>query len=61
MSVNRRLSVLLTRVHHFFLACGSELRSDITGKVVRYLQEDGAEINAGEPYIEVRRLMTRRI
>jgi len=31
----------------------SELRTDITGKVVRYLQEPGAEVKAGEPYVEV--------
>ncbi|CAN0442698.1 unnamed protein product, partial [Discosporangium mesarthrocarpum] len=30
-----------------------ELRSDITGKVVRFLQDDGAEVTAGEPYVEV--------
>jgi len=31
----------------------SELRTDVTGKVVRYLQESGAEVQAGEPYVEV--------
>jgi acetyl-CoA carboxylase/biotin carboxylase 1 len=31
----------------------SELRTDVTGKVVRYLQENGAEVKAGEPYVEV--------
>jgi len=31
----------------------SELRSDITGKVVRFLQEDGASIEAGQPFVEV--------
>ena len=31
----------------------SELRTDVTGKVVRYLQDNGGEVNAGEPYIEV--------
>ena len=30
----------------------SELRSDVTGKVVRYLQDDGAEVGAGEPFVE---------
>ncbi|CAM9423058.1 unnamed protein product [Ascophyllum nodosum] len=30
-----------------------ELRSDITGKVVRFLQEDGADVAAGEPFVEV--------
>ena len=30
----------------------SELRSDITGKLVRYLCEDGAEVEAGEPFAE---------
>lgn len=39
----------------------SELRSDITGKVVRFLQEDGAEVNAGEPYVEVREAPSRRM
>jgi len=31
----------------------SELRTDVTGKVVRYLQDSGANVNAGEPYVEV--------
>jgi pyruvate/2-oxoglutarate dehydrogenase complex dihydrolipoamide acyltransferase (E2) component len=31
----------------------SELRSDVNGKVVRFLHEDGAEVEAGVPYIEV--------
>ncbi len=31
----------------------SELRTDVTGKVVRYLQDNGAEVNSGEPYVEV--------
>jgi len=31
----------------------SELRTDVTGKVVRYLQEPGGEVNVGEPYVEV--------
>jgi len=31
----------------------SELRTDVTGKVVRYLQDNGAEVQAGEPYVEV--------
>lgn len=31
----------------------SELRTDVTGKVVRYLQENGAEVNAGEAFVEV--------
>jgi acetyl-CoA carboxylase/biotin carboxylase 1 len=30
----------------------SELRSDVTGKVVRYLQDDGAEVGAGQPFVE---------
>mmetsp|Transcript_23591 Transcript_23591/g.76855 ORF Transcript_23591/g.76855 Transcript_23591/m.76855 type:complete len:2137 (+) Transcript_23591:142-6552(+) len=30
----------------------SELRSDVTGKVVRYLHEDGAAVEAGVPYVE---------
>ncbi|KAL1495877.1 hypothetical protein AB1Y20_014521 [Prymnesium parvum] len=30
----------------------SEMRSDITGKLVRYLVEDGAEIKAGQPFAE---------
>ncbi len=32
----------------------SELRSDITGKLVRYLVDDGAEVEAGKPFAEVR-------
>lgn len=31
----------------------SELRTDVTGKVVRYLKESGEEIQAGEPYVEI--------
>ncbi|CAJ1961615.1 unnamed protein product [Cylindrotheca closterium] len=31
----------------------SEMRTDVTGKVVRYLQESGSEVNAGEAYVEV--------
>jgi acetyl-CoA carboxylase/biotin carboxylase 1 len=31
----------------------SELRTDVTGKVVRYLQENGADVEAGQPYVEV--------
>jgi acetyl-CoA carboxylase/biotin carboxylase 1 len=30
----------------------SELRSDVTGKVVRFLKEDGADFKAGEPFVE---------
>jgi len=30
----------------------SELRSDVTGKVVRFLHEDGAEVEAGLPFVE---------
>ena len=31
----------------------SELRTDVTGKVVRYLQDNGAEVQAGAPFVEV--------
>jgi len=31
----------------------SELRSDITGKIVRYLHNEGDEVEKGEPYVEV--------
>ena len=31
----------------------SELRTDVTGKVVRYLQDNGADVKQGEPYVEV--------
>jgi len=31
----------------------SELRSDVNGKVVRFLKDDGEEVNRGEPYVEV--------
>jgi len=31
----------------------SELRTDVTGKVVRYLQDNGADIETGTPYVEV--------
>jgi len=31
----------------------SELRTDVTGKVVRYLQDNGAEVEVGAPYVEV--------
>jgi len=30
----------------------SEMRSDVTGKLVRYLIEDGADVKAGEPFAE---------
>ncbi|KAL7542231.1 hypothetical protein ACHAXR_013354, partial [Thalassiosira sp. AJA248-18] len=31
----------------------SELVSDVTGKVVRYLQDNGASVDSGEPFVEV--------
>mmetsp|Transcript_69508 Transcript_69508/g.77743 ORF Transcript_69508/g.77743 Transcript_69508/m.77743 type:complete len:2082 (-) Transcript_69508:1966-8211(-) len=31
----------------------SELRTDVTGKIVRYLQDSGGEVNEGEPFVEV--------
>ena len=31
----------------------SELRTDVTGKVVRYLQDNGAPVESGQPYVEV--------
>ena len=31
----------------------SELRSDVNGKVVRYLHDEGAEVAKGESYIEL--------
>jgi len=31
----------------------SELRTDVTGKVVRYLQDNGGDVEVGEPYVEV--------
>ena len=31
----------------------SELRTDVTGKVVRYLQDNGGSVEAGQPYVEV--------
>jgi len=31
----------------------SELRADVTGKVVRYLQDNGSTVEAGQPYVEV--------
>jgi acetyl-CoA carboxylase/biotin carboxylase 1 len=31
----------------------SELRTDVTGKVVRYLQESGADVEVGQPFVEV--------
>jgi acetyl-CoA carboxylase/biotin carboxylase 1 len=31
----------------------SELRADVTGKIVRYLQPDGAAINKGDAFVEV--------
>ncbi|CAM9556080.1 unnamed protein product, partial [Phaeothamnion confervicola] len=32
----------------------SELRADVAGKIVRFLQEDGAAVRKDEPYVEVR-------
>ena len=29
------------------------MRTDVTGKVVRYLQDNGASVEAGQPYVEV--------
>jgi acetyl-CoA carboxylase / biotin carboxylase 1 len=31
----------------------SEFRTDVTGKVVRYLKENGEDIKAGEPFVEI--------
>ncbi|KAL7551919.1 hypothetical protein ACHAWF_015126 [Thalassiosira exigua] len=31
----------------------SELRTDVTGKVVRYLQENGDSVESGQPFVEV--------
>jgi len=31
----------------------SEFRTDVTGKVVRYLKENGEEIKEGEPFVEI--------
>jgi len=31
----------------------SELRTDVTGKVVRYLQDNGANVEEGQPFVEV--------
>jgi len=31
----------------------SELRTDVTGKVVRYLQDNGENVEEGQPYVEV--------
>ena len=31
----------------------SELRTDVTGKLIRYLQDDGGEVVAGKPFAEV--------
>ena len=31
----------------------SKLHIDITGKVVRYLQDNGSEVKEGEPYVEL--------
>mmetsp|Transcript_36979 Transcript_36979/g.89793 ORF Transcript_36979/g.89793 Transcript_36979/m.89793 type:complete len:2085 (+) Transcript_36979:524-6778(+) len=31
----------------------SELRTDVTGKVVRYLQDNGGKVTTGEPFVEV--------
>ena len=53
--------------HHWYFCCcccccccyrptifdPSELRTDVTGKVVRYLQDNGAEVGEGQPYVEV--------
>ena len=31
----------------------SELRSDVTGKIVRFLQQDGDVVEKDKPYVEV--------
>jgi hypothetical protein len=38
----------------------SELRSDITGKVVRYLHENGAQVGLGEAFVEVEAMKVTR-
>lgn len=40
-------------VHRPSIFDPSELRTDVTGKVVRYLQDSGGEVSVGEPYVEV--------
>lgn len=36
----------------------SELRSDVTGKVVRFLQQDGEQVDKDQPYVEVHSFLT---
>jgi acetyl-CoA carboxylase/biotin carboxylase 1 len=47
----------LTSLHSLFcrptIFDPSELRTDVTGKVVRYLQDNGADVKEGEPFVEV--------
>ena len=49
-TLTRALFVLLRRPTIFD---PSELRTDVTGKVVRYLQDNGSAVEAGQPYVEV--------
>ena len=56
LSLNNSLFTLLYFIHlpnRPTIFDPSELVSDVTGKVVRYLQDNGAPVEAGQPYVEV--------
>jgi acetyl-CoA carboxylase/biotin carboxylase 1 len=46
-------TLILLCLHRPAIFDPSELRTDVTGKVVRYLQENGGEVKVGEPFVEV--------
>ena len=47
------ITVCLTPTFRPTIFDPSELRTDVTGKVVRYLQDNGADVDEGQPYVEV--------
>lgn len=48
-----RLIQFCSSIHRPAIFDPSELRTDVTGKVVRYLQENGGYVAVGQPYVEV--------
>jgi acetyl-CoA carboxylase/biotin carboxylase 1 len=47
------LTILFISIRRPTIYDPSELRTDVTGKVVRYLQDNGASVENGQPYVEV--------
>lgn len=53
LCTNTPSHLLRQHLHRPTIFDPSELVSDVTGKVVRYLQDNGASVAEGEPYVEV--------